>query len=85
MQMDHDDIQLEFSDLDPITNTQKVTLTVPADVTPEVAKRMLINAIQSSVSDSVKTMYRDYIREREANLEDNEWYKALINIGEESK
>ena len=83
--MDPDDIQLEFSDLDPITNTQKVTLTVPADVTPEVAKRMLINAIQSSVSDSVKTMYRDYIREREANLEDNEWYKALINIGEESK
>lgn len=83
--MDRDDIQLEFSDLDPITNTQKVTLTVPADVTPEVAKQMLINAIQSSVSDSVKTMYRDYIREREANLEDNEWYKALINIGEESK
>lgn len=83
--MDHDDIQLEFSDLDPITNTQKVTLTVPADVTPEVAKQVLINAIQSSVSDSVKTMYRDYIREREANLEDNEWYKALINIGEESK
>lgn len=83
--MDNDDIQLEFSDLDPITNTQKVTLTVPADVTPEVAKQMLINAIQSSVSDSVKTMYRDYIREREANLEDNEWHKALINIGEESK
>lgn len=83
--MDHDDIQLEFSDLDPITNTQKVTLTVPADVTLEVAKQMLINAIQSSVSDSVKTMYRDYIREREANLEDNEWYKSLINIGEESK
>ena len=83
--MDRNDIQLEFSDLDPITNTQKVTLTVPADVTPEVAKQMLINAIQSSVSDSVKTMYRDYIREREANLEDNEWYKALINIGKESK
>lgn len=83
--MDHDDIQLEFSDLDPITNTQKVALTVPADVTPEVAKQMLINAIQSSVSDSVKTMYRDYIREREATLDDNEWYKALINIGEESK
>lgn len=83
--MDHDDIQLEFSDLDPITNTQKVTLTVPADVAPEVAKQMLINAIQNSVSDSVKTMYRDYIRERETDLEDNEWYKALINIGEESK
>lgn len=83
--MNPDDIELEFSEPDLITNTQKVTLTVPADVTPEVAKQMLINAIQSSVSDSVKTMYRDYIREREANLEDNEWYKALINIGEESK
>lgn len=83
--MNPEDIELEFSEPDPITNTQKVTLTVPADVAPEVAKQMLINAIQSSVSDSVKTMYRDYIREREANLEDNEWYKALINIGEESK
>lgn len=83
--MDPNDIELEFSDPDPITNTQKVTLTLPADVTPEVAKQMLINAIQSSVSDSVKTMYRDYIREREDNLEENEWYKALINIGGGSK
>lgn len=83
--MDHDDIKLEFSEPDPIANTQKVTLTIPADVAPEVAKQMLINAIQSSVSDSVKTMYRDYLREREANLEENEWYKALINIGGESK
>ena len=78
-------IELEFHDSDPITNTQKVTLTVPADVAPEVAKQMLINAIQSSVSDSVKTMYRDHIREREGNPEENEWYKALINIGGESK
>lgn len=83
--MNPEDIELEFHEPDPITNTQKVTLTVPADVTPEVAKQMLINAIQSSVSNSVKTMYRDYIREREANLEDNEWYKALINIGEENR
>lgn len=83
--MNPDDIELEFHDLDPIANTQKVTLTVPADVAPEVAKQMLINAIQSSVSDSVKTMYRDYIRECENNLEENEWYKALINIGGESK
>jgi len=83
--MNPDDIQLEFSEPDPITNTQKVTLTVPADVAPEVAKQMLINAIQSSVSNSVKTMYRDHIREREGNLEENEWYKALINIGEENK
>lgn len=83
--MNHDDIQLEFSEPNLVTNTQKVTLTVPADVAPEVSKQMLINAIQSSVSDSVKTMYRDYIREREDNLEENEWYKALINIGGESK
>lgn len=83
--MDHGDIQLEFSGPDPVTNTQKVTLTVPADVSHEVAKQMLINAIQSSVSDSVKTMYHEYIREREGNPEENEWYKALINIGGESK
>ena len=83
--MNPEDIELEFHDPDPITNTQKVTLTVPADVAPEVAKQMLINAIQSSVSNSVKTMYRDYIREREYPLEENEWYKALINIGGESK
>lgn len=83
--MNPEDIGLEFHDPDPITNTQKVTLTVPADVAPEVAKQMLINAIQNSVSDSVKTMYRDHIREREGNLEENEWYKALINIGGGSK
>lgn len=83
--MNPEGIELEFHEPDPITNTQKVTLTVPADVAPEVTKQMLINAIQSSVSDSVKTMYRDYIRERESNLEENEWYKALINIGGESK
>lgn len=83
--MNPDDIELEFHDQDPITNTQKVTLTVPADVAPEVAKQMLLNAIQSSVSDSAKTMYRDYIQGRENNLDENEWYKALINIGGESK
>lgn len=83
--MNLDDIKLEFSEPDPITNTQKVTLTIPADVAPEVAKWMLNNAIQNSVSDSVKTMYRDHIREREGSPEENEWYKALINIGEESK
>lgn len=83
--MNPEDAELEFHEPDPVTNTQKVTLTVPADVAPEVAKQMLINAIQSSVSDSVKTMYRDYIRERENDLEENEWYKALINIGGESK
>ena len=83
--MDPNDFKLEFSDLDLISNTQKVTLTVPANVAPEFAKQMLINAIQSSVSNSVKTIYRDHIREREGNPEENEWYKALINIGGESK
>lgn len=83
--MNPDDIELEFHEPDPIANTQKVTLTVPADVAPEVAKQMLLNAIQNSVSDSVKTMYRDHIREREGNPEENEWYKALINIGGGSK
>lgn len=83
--MNLDDIELEFHEPDLIANTQKVTLTVPADVAPEVAKQMFLNAIQSSVSNSVKTMYRDHIREREGNLEENEWYKALINIGGESK
>ena len=83
--MNPDDIELEFHEPDLIANTQKVTLAVPADVAPEVAKQMLINAIQSSVSDSVKTRYRDHIREREGNLEENEWYKALINIGGGSK
>lgn len=76
--------EIEFHAPDPITNTQKVTLTVSADVAPEVARQMLIKAIHSSVRDSVKTMYRDYIREREDNPEENEWYKALINIGEEN-
>ena len=48
--MDHDDIQLEFSDLDPITNTQKVTLTAPDHVDPMVAKQMLRNALRDPVA-----------------------------------
>lgn len=48
--MDHDDIQLEFSDLDPITNTQKVTLTVPDHVDPMIAKQMLRNALRDPVA-----------------------------------
>ena len=48
--MDHDDIQLEFSDPDPITNTQKVTLTVPDHVDPLVAKQMLRNALRDPVA-----------------------------------
>ena len=48
--MDHDDIKLEFSEPDPITNTQKVTLTVPDHVDPMVAKQMLRNALRDPVA-----------------------------------
>lgn len=48
--MDYDDIELEFSEPDPVTNTQKVTLTVPADVDPMVAKQMLRNALRDPVA-----------------------------------
>ena len=48
--MDHDDIELEFHDPDPITNTQKVTLTVPDHVDPMVAKQMLRNALRDPVA-----------------------------------
>lgn len=48
--MDHDDIKLEFSEPDPITNTQKVTLTVPPHVDPMAAKQMLRNALRDPVA-----------------------------------
>ena len=48
--MDHDDIQLEFSDPDLIANTQKVALTVPDHVDPLVAKQMLRNALRDPVA-----------------------------------
>ena len=48
--MNLDDIELEFSDPDPITNTQKVTLTVPDHVDPMVAKQMLRNALRDPVA-----------------------------------
>ena len=48
--MDHDDIQLEFSDPDPITNTQKVKLTVPDHIDPLVAKQMFRNALRDPVA-----------------------------------
>ena len=43
--MDHDDIKL-----DPVTNTQKVTLTVAAGVDPMVAKQRLRNALRDPVA-----------------------------------
>lgn len=48
--MNPDDIKLEFSEPDPITNTQKVTLTVPDHVDPMVAKQMLCNALRDPVA-----------------------------------
>lgn len=48
--MNPDDIESEFHDPDPITNTQKVTLTVPDHVDPMVAKQMLRNALRDPVA-----------------------------------
>lgn len=48
--MDQDDIQVEFSDPDPVTNTQKVTLKVPNHVDPIVAKQMLRDALRDPVA-----------------------------------
>ena len=48
--MNLEDIELEFHEPDPITNTQKVTLTVPPHVDPMVAKQMLRNALTCPVS-----------------------------------
>ena len=48
--MDADDFKLDFGDLDPKTNTQKVTLTVPPHVDPMVAKQMLRNALRDPVA-----------------------------------
>ena len=48
--MNPEDIELEFRDPDPVTNTQKVTLTVPDHVDPMVAKQMLRNALRDPVA-----------------------------------
>ena len=48
--MNLDDIKLEFSEPDPITNTQKVTLTVPSGVDPMVTKQRLRNALRDPVA-----------------------------------
>lgn len=48
--MNPEDIELEFHDPDPVTNTKKVTLKVPNHVDPMVAKKMLRNALTCPVS-----------------------------------
>lgn len=45
-----DDVEVEFHEPDPDTNTQKVTLTVPDQVDPMVAKQMLRNALRDPVA-----------------------------------
>ena len=51
-----DEFEMEFSEPDPITNTQKVTLKVPADVDPMIAKKMLRNALRDPVTiESLRT------------------------------
>lgn len=42
--------EIEFQDPDPVTNTQKVTLTVPDHVDPMIAKQMLRNALRDPVA-----------------------------------
>ena len=48
--MNPEGIELEFQDPDPVTNTQKVTLTAPDHVDPMVAKQMLRNALRDPVA-----------------------------------
>ena len=42
--------EITFHDPDPVTNTQKVTLTVPDHVDPMVAKQRLRNALRDPVA-----------------------------------
>lgn len=42
--------EVEFHDLDPVSNTQKVTLKVSPHVDPMVAKQMLRNALRDPVA-----------------------------------
>ena len=42
--------EITFHEPDPITNTQKVTLTVPDHVDPMFAKQMLRNALRDPVA-----------------------------------
>lgn len=48
--MDPNDFWLKSGDSDPVTNTQKVTVTVPDHVDPMVAQQMLRNALRDPVA-----------------------------------
>lgn len=44
--MDHElDVDAIFHDPDPVTNTQTVTLKIPAHINPDVARKLFLNAI----------------------------------------
>ncbi|MBF0910834.1 MAG: hypothetical protein HXK47_05105 [Atopobium sp.] len=45
-----DEFEMAFDEPDLVTNTRKVTLKVPADVDPMVAKKMLRNALSDPVA-----------------------------------
>lgn len=46
--MDHDGIKIEFSEADPDTNMQKVTIQAPTDV--EFARQVFYNAVWGGAS-----------------------------------
>ena len=48
--MDHDDIKIEFSEADPETNMQKVTIQAPADGDLEFARQVFYNAVWGGAS-----------------------------------
>ncbi len=39
------DVDVTFHDPDPVTNTQTVTLKVPAHINPDAARKLLLNAL----------------------------------------
>lgn len=48
--MDHDDIKIEFSEADPDTNMQKVTIQAPTNVDLAFARQVFYNAVWGGVS-----------------------------------
>ena len=48
--MDHDGIKIEFSEADPDTNMQKVTIQAPADGDREFARQVFYNAVWGGTS-----------------------------------
>lgn len=50
--MNHElDVDVTFGDRDPVTNTQTVTLKVPKDTDPDIAKAIFLEAIKNMQED----------------------------------